>query len=246
MSSKTLEQTLFELNSIPEHIGVYPAAVKAQNEEQSYEQRDGFKNGWNACIMEYGAKIDYVLDEAGEPWLDDEKLLAAAGKYTFMFDAQCKNDENSGWYVFLNDTWYYACGDGEDIPKDEIKNVAKWYRNYGEAGALYWVYLQRGHLPTIPFAKRQVEAVQSLEDAEIQERKDRVPWRITWLLRDIENKDAKSPVDIARDTLDVYNKYYGPCPLSWDEFRNLVEAKVKKQRRFSWIKSFLKCLRLKK
>lgn len=54
-------------------MGIYPAAVRGWG-EQDYEQRDGFKNGWNACITEYGHKTFSILcaaqKESGLAWCD--------------------------------------------------------------------------------------------------------------------------------------------------------------------------------
>lgn len=38
--------------AIEDDIGTYPAAVKGFNDERDYEQRDGFKSGWNAANLE--------------------------------------------------------------------------------------------------------------------------------------------------------------------------------------------------
>ncbi|MDX2059966.1 MAG: hypothetical protein SFV24_19305 [Gemmatimonadales bacterium] len=46
-------------------MGIYPAAVIGAGAELDYKQRDGFKNGWNAAVMEYGRTITKYAYEAG-------------------------------------------------------------------------------------------------------------------------------------------------------------------------------------
>ena len=45
-------------------IGVYPLAVKGYNDERDYEQRDGYKNGWNAAVQEIVSSMYGVLEGA--------------------------------------------------------------------------------------------------------------------------------------------------------------------------------------
>ncbi len=163
MTIEAYEKLVQELLAVSSDMGIYPAAVKGLGDERDYEQRDGYKNGWNACVMEYGQKISDVLRKAGEPWSEPERLFAASGEY-YIFVR-----EDDGWSVFLNDTWYYACADGEEIPPCEYEKVADLFRRFGEAGVLYWVYKRRGHLPQIPRYRRRIEAVDSVIVAEQQE-----------------------------------------------------------------------------
>jgi hypothetical protein len=210
------DKLLLELKSISDNIGIYPAAVESQDKEKSYKERDGFKNGWNACVDECIAKVDAAVENASTELSSAEKLFLADNEYTFWYS------QESGWYVALNDTWYYACSDGEDIPKDKYNEVAKWYRKYGNAGALYWVYLQRGFLPTIPSSRREVEAIIEVEKEDLQAKKKRYRDYLTWEFNDIEDK-KRDYCDIAHEVLDSCNKQYGPCPMSWDEVRYFIK-----------------------
>ena len=152
------DKLIAEIRAIDTNMGVYPAAIQGQGAE-CYKQRDGFKNGWNACVMEYGVKVSEAIERADTPWLEAERIFAAAGEYAFLFLA-------NKWGVFLNDTWYYASADWEEVKPEQYDEVVKWYRRFGEAGLLYWVYLQRQHLPQIPHVKRTVEAIIALLKAD--------------------------------------------------------------------------------
>ncbi len=155
MASLTIEdyeKLLHELEAVSGDMGIYPRAVHGLGAERDYEQRDGYKNGWNACVIEYGAAIRAVVHQAGQPWTEPERLFAAVGKYLFWH-------EKEGWEVFLNDTWHYACADCEPIPAEQYETVAGWFKRFGEAGVLYWVALQRGYDPEIPRYQNLVEMV---------------------------------------------------------------------------------------
>ena len=44
----------------------------------------------------------------------------------------------------MNDTWAWACADGEYVPDDKLSEVARLFWLYGNAGLLYWVSNQNG------------------------------------------------------------------------------------------------------
>jgi len=150
-------QLLREIANVSSDFGIYPQAVKGYNDERDYEQRDGFKNGWNKCVMEYRGKVDEVVDAYDSPWSKPVQLFAAADGWF----------ENMGgkWCVFLSDTWYYACADAEEIPPEEYERVADLFCRYGFDGAMYWAFLKRGHLPEIKANAAAVEAVKAREEA---------------------------------------------------------------------------------
>jgi hypothetical protein len=39
----------------------------------------------------------------------------------------------------MNDTWAWACADGEHVPDEELPRVAELFWRYGNCGLLYWV-----------------------------------------------------------------------------------------------------------
>lgn len=155
MNEKSIDQKLFELLAATD-MGMYPAAVQGCNDERDYKQRDGFKNGWNACVMELGSKIRGALHDERRPWTEIDKLFAAAGEYIF------DQGEDKQWFVFLNDTWYWACSDCEEISAEEQNEVAGLFREYGRAGVIYWVTKKRGHASEFSPEKEMAIAVGEL------------------------------------------------------------------------------------
>jgi hypothetical protein len=58
---KELEQALQEIMNADIDMGMYPAAIVSLDKEIAYEQRDGFKNGWNAACMEFVNKATAIV-----------------------------------------------------------------------------------------------------------------------------------------------------------------------------------------
>jgi len=139
-------------------MGIYPAAVEGYNKEQNYKERDGFKNGWNAAVCEYGIKFKEIIWEEEGKLTSNEALFSSAGEYCFD-----RNDDGT-WNIFLNDTWYWGCSDGEDISKEEENEVARLFKEYGRAGLMYWVYLKRGHPSEFPQEQFMIAAVKEMEE----------------------------------------------------------------------------------
>lgn len=130
MSKRKFQYLVEEIYGVDGDMGIYPSAVKGCDKEHDYEQRNGFKNGWNAAVMEYGGALRDAVKRATKGTSDDKSLLLAA---------------DVGWlrtgvfYLNMNDTWGWACAWAEEVPDDKIKDVTRLYRKWGCAGLDYWV-----------------------------------------------------------------------------------------------------------
>jgi hypothetical protein len=156
MISSKYESLVSELKAIS--LGLYPAAVSWYNDERDYTQRDGFKDGWNAAIMEHARQFSAAVDRADFALDHDEQLFRSD-------DATLWKSSDGTWEVFLNDTWYYACGDAQPIEEAEKRIVADWYRRFGQAGVYYWVSLKRGHNSEIPKIAKVITAIKNLVES---------------------------------------------------------------------------------
>lgn len=131
MKDDTKFQSLVHaLRNVDADLGMYPQAVRGYGDERDYEQRDGYKNGWNAAIMAHGAAFDAIVERASEGFDDNVAMLTAA-------DVGYQKEDGSFLLVF-NDTWSWASADAEIVASDEISEVARLYRSWGWAGLLYW------------------------------------------------------------------------------------------------------------
>lgn len=64
-----------------------------------------------------------------------QTLLDAAGVFF---------DEIEGRILNLNDAFYWACADGEEVTDEELPEVAELFFRYGMCGIYYWVLRKRG------------------------------------------------------------------------------------------------------
>jgi len=119
-----------EMSSISSDMGIYPQSVKGYNDERDYTQRDGFKNGWNAAVIEYGSALAEAAGRAAQGMDEDLQVLLAA---------------DVGWltdgvlHLNMNDTWAWAVADSEEVPATDVAAVAGLFRRWGWPGIVYWV-----------------------------------------------------------------------------------------------------------
>jgi len=118
------------VRSIDNHMGIYPQAVQGFNNEKDYKERDGFKNGWNAAIMEYGKAITDLGFRCEKSMSDDLQMLVSADVGEL---------QEGVLYLNMNDTWGWATGWSEEVREEEIPIVARLFRKYGQCGLYYWM-----------------------------------------------------------------------------------------------------------
>lgn len=148
------EQLYRKLEALSGNVSVYMMGgyTRRENVEETPEYRFGFNDGQSEIID----GVFDLLRSAEEDISPEETVFYSDDEWTFL-------RVEGKWHVRLNDTWYYSCGDWEEIEPEEYKEVVRWYRLYGRAGVLYWVWKnKRDHLPTIPEYRKQVEAISGL------------------------------------------------------------------------------------
>jgi hypothetical protein len=75
--------------------------------------------------------------------ISDYDFLLATGAFFYrgeFGDADEPTDwiPDGGLAINLNDAFFWACADFEAVTKDEIAEVARIYRRYGQCGLYYW------------------------------------------------------------------------------------------------------------
>ena len=58
-----------------------------------------------------------------------------------VFFGRCDEEDGPEWEQTLNmnDTWAWACADGEYVSDEELPRVAELFWRYGHCGILFWV-----------------------------------------------------------------------------------------------------------
>ncbi len=120
---------VLEMYDVGGEMGIYPAAVKGLSKEKDYDQRDGFKNGWNAAVIEYGSALDAAAERASEGMSDELQMLLGANLGSLR---------DGVLHLNMNDVWGWACAYSEEVPPEKLEEVSGLYKRWGWAGILYW------------------------------------------------------------------------------------------------------------
>lgn len=74
------------------------------------------------------------------------ELLRLASVFFYDDPSELDDDESPEFLQMLNmnDTWGWACADGEYVPDDDLIEVSRLFWRYGYCGVLYWVSERRG------------------------------------------------------------------------------------------------------
>ena len=139
-------------------FGVYPQAsvtVDDFGKETSRKERTEWQEGWNAAFMEVSKRIGEVEKWIEEEGISDELSLLLVADVGYLVDGK--------FFLNMNDTFWYACADNEEVSKGEIKDVAGFFATYGYKGITYWVARKRGFDPEIPRYKNDVGEVRKAE-----------------------------------------------------------------------------------
>lgn len=153
-----------EMRNVSSEMGIYPQAIKGHGDERDYTERDGYKNGWNAAVMEYGTALAEAAARAASS--ADEDLL-------LLLDADVGWITDGKFRLNMNDTWGWAIADSELVPPEKMREVATLFRRYGEPGLFYWVSEQRERLASeFHHINRFIEFVRREEELRIAEPND--------------------------------------------------------------------------
>lgn len=161
MKSKEIDTKLVmkEVNDILATFGVYPQSTSTWDEKtntvKDTKPRTEWQEGWNAAFKEISKKIRDVEKHTEETGISDELALLMIADVGWM-------DEGK-FILNMNDTFFYAA-DAEEVPEEEIKEVAGFFANYGYKGIDYWVAKKRGYDPEVPKHKAEVEEVRRKEN----------------------------------------------------------------------------------
>ena len=113
--NKEIEAALNELAI--DSMGIYPQANIDENNIRT--ERTEWQNGWNAAIMEFRKRVC-----AFEEWFSKlpENVSSMIGEMLLDETIRLHLDKykNVTMWVLMNDTFYFACADGEDITLEEI------------------------------------------------------------------------------------------------------------------------------
>ena len=140
--NKEIELALNELAI--DSMGIYPQARIDENNVRT--ERTEWQNGWNAAIIEFRQRAC-----AFEEWFS--KLPAEVSSMIGemlpeeVVRLSLNKDKNITMWVLMNDTFYFACADGEDITMEEIPLLYQLWKKFSWYGLVAIVSKKRKQLP---------------------------------------------------------------------------------------------------
>lgn len=144
------------LEAANDGMGIYPQATLRA--DGTREERTAWQDGWNAYGMQLTDKWDHLMTWWESLRRDQQdalaELLRADG--ALYFNAK-KGAEPVPW-LLMNDTFAYACADGEDLPLDELPTVLELWRQFKWGGLIAWAAHRRGIEPIGPHQTEQYQA----------------------------------------------------------------------------------------
>ncbi len=141
-------------------LGVYPRSVEGGG--NPYKERTEYMNGWNAAVMQIGSAIEKSLDTFRNAD-EDLALLVLAGLGFFSKDKFVLN---------VNDTFFYACADCEEVSPEEYRTVASFFKRYGFDGICYWVSIKRNIKSQIPEVQEEIDRIAAAEEKRNKKHRD--------------------------------------------------------------------------
>jgi hypothetical protein len=135
----------FALNELAiDSMGIYPQATIDENNVRT--ERTEWQNGWNAAIIEFRQRACIF-----EKWFSElpEDVSAMIGEMLpdETIRLSLDKDKNVKMWVLMNDTFYFACADGEDITMEEIPLLYQVWKKFSWYGLVAIVSKKRKHLP---------------------------------------------------------------------------------------------------
>jgi hypothetical protein len=114
-------------------MGIYPCGhlTAEQRDGDEVKKTDGYKCGWNDAVMESSRRIGAMISRSEEGVSDDMTMLLAS-------DCCFLDDEDGSISLNMNDTWAWATAWCPTVPADQLSEVARLFRVYGQAGLMYW------------------------------------------------------------------------------------------------------------
>ena len=144
------------LEAANDGMGIYPQATVRANGTR--EERTAWQDGWNAYGMQLTDKWDHLMT-----WWESlpreqqdalAELLHADGVLYFRAE---KGAAPVPW-ILMNDTFAYACSDGEELPLDDLPTVLQLWREFKWSGLIAWAAQRRGIEPIGPHRGEQYRA----------------------------------------------------------------------------------------
>ena len=140
--NKEIELALNELAI--DSMGIYPQANIDENNVKT--ERTEWQSGWNAAIIEIRNRI-CIFDKWFTELPADVSTMIGEMLPDETIRLHLDKDKNVIMWVLMNDTFYFACADGEDITMEEIPLLYQMWKKFDWYGLVAITSKKRKQLP---------------------------------------------------------------------------------------------------
>lgn len=125
-------------------MGIYCQTIV--NADGSRIERTPWQDGWNAAVIDLEKKRTRIRKFL--KILPDEvtNIIAELIEST-QLEILCEAKEAISMYLNVNDTFYYASADAEDVLISDIPKIYELWKKYDHHGITAWVALKRNMDP---------------------------------------------------------------------------------------------------
>lgn len=144
-------------------LGIYPQSWT--DEKGVTTKRTDWQDGWNKAIIEIRNRA-ILFDK----WFNELPILSSMVEELISSEDEVirlriDEDNNITMWILMNDTFDYACADGEDVTLQEIELVYKSWKKFGWDGVTAFVSNKRGELPLQQLQSEKFhEAIKFIKD----------------------------------------------------------------------------------
>lgn len=118
-------------------VGIYPLSHLTKEQREAFKGTDAYRCGWNDAVMANEAKVCQFLRLSENP--DDNRTMLLASDW-------CFTNEDGSLSINMNDIWGWAVSWCAEVPADQVSEVARLFREYGEGGLMYWHSCQENNM----------------------------------------------------------------------------------------------------
>ena len=140
--NKEIELALNELAI--DSMGIYPQANIDENNVKT--ERTEWQSGWNAAIIKIRERI-CAFDKWFTELPADASSMIGEMLPEEIIRLYLNKDETITMWILMNDTFYFACADGEDITMEEIPLLYQMWKQFDWYGLVAIVSKKRKQLP---------------------------------------------------------------------------------------------------
>lgn len=138
-----------------ESLGIYCKTII--NADGSKTERTPWQDGWNAAIIADSKAQKRIINFFKTLTNDVIEAIVSLHAENLIW-LHCDKDKPIELFLNMNDTFYYASADDEEIKISEVLEVYELWKKYSHHGIIAWVAKNRKIEPIVEWQTPEYEA----------------------------------------------------------------------------------------